>query len=521
MKNKQVKSNFISFLIQLPFKIIFSRFTLALLMLLIQGVFIYYCAFFFQRYFIWLFGGSVIFGIILTIHIINQTDNPAFQISWIILLLLFPALGVFIYLFVKLQVGVHALSKRYQVLHHEMEQFHHQDEKVLNKLNQENVMEANYVTYMNQMSGYSIYQDTITKYYPLGEDMYQDLLQDLENAKEYIFMEYFIVSKGEMWDSILNLLKRKVKEGVKVKFMYDGTCSFMLLPHNYPEYLKTYGIECKVFNPVVPIISTQYNNRDHRKIVVVDGKIAYTGGVNLADEYINKIERFGHWKDTAIRLEGLAVRGFILMFLENWFVDEKQKDYEFYLKSVKSQKSNGYVLPFGDNPFDDYLVGEDTYLHVLQSAKKYVHIVMPYLIIDHEMLNALRYAARRGIEVKLMMPGIPDKPFIFYMAKTFYRPLLEAGVEIYEYTPGFIHAKMFVSDNERGVIGSINLDYRSLYLHFEDAVYLYQNDSILSMEEDFQDTLKKCEKITLESLKHYSKVKMLIGKLLRVFAPLL
>ncbi len=522
MKNKQVKSNFISALIQFPFKIIFSRFTLALLMLLIQGFVIYYCTVFFSRYLLWLFGGAAVLGIILTIHIINQSDNPAFQISWIILILIFPALGVFIYLFVKMQVGVHSLSKRYQKLQSEMASFQKQDETVFQKLSELDSMEANYVTYMNRMSGYSIYQNTKTKYYPLGENMFNDLLEDLENAKDYIFMEYFIVAKGEMWNSILDVLKRKAKEGVKVKFMYDGTCSFMLLPHDYPKYLESYGIECRVFNPVVPIISTQYNNRDHRKITVVDGKVGYTGGINLADEYINKIERFGHWKDTAIRLEGSAVRSLVLMFLENWYIDNfKNHDYETYLTSTEKNGTESFVLPFGDNPFDHYLIGEDTYFHVLQTAKKYVHIVMPYLIIDHEMLNNLRYAARRGIEVVLIMPGISDKPFIYYMAKTFYRPLLESGVKIYEYSPGFTHAKMFISDDVRAVIGSINLDYRSLYLHFEDAVYLYRDGSIIDMEHDFQKTLQKSEEVTIQVLSQYSKIKLLIGKLLRLFAPLL
>jgi cardiolipin synthase len=522
MKTKQVKSNFIAWLIQLPFKIIFSRFTIAFFMLVIQGLAIYFCASFFSKYLLWLFGGTAILGILLTIYIINQTDSPSFQISWIILILIFPALGVFVYLFVKLQIGVHSLSKKYQKLKYEMDGFQKQDAKIYQKLQGENKIEADYVTYMNRMSGYAIYQNTCTTYYPLGDDMYPELLQDLEQAKEYIFLEFFIVAKGKMWNSILEILKRKVKEGVEVKFMYDGTCSFMLLPHDYPKYLESYGIECKVFNPVVPIISTQYNNRDHRKIVVIDGKIAYTGGVNLADEYINEEQRFGHWKDTAIRLEGDAVRGFILMFLENWYIEQRGvKEYQKYLKGVEAKKNDSFILPYGDNPFDHYYIGEDTYFHVLHHATQYVHIITPYLILDYEMLRALQNAACRGIDVKLILPKIPDKPFLYYMAKTFYRPLIESGVQIFEYTPGFTHAKMFVSDDVRGVIGTINMDYRSFYLNFEDGVYLYQDSSVLKIEEDFQQTLANCEQVTLKSFKKYSKFKLLIGKLLRVFAPLL
>jgi len=522
MEQSRPKNKWYITLVQLPFRILFSRFTLALLSLIIQGAIIYFCASFFNRYLLWLFGGTAVFGVILSIYIINHSGNPSFKISWILLILVFPAFGVFIYCFVKLQVGVHQLVKRYQLIQSEIRSYLPPNTSVLTRLKDEDPLVMNYAHYMQNCSGYPIYQNSSVRYYSLGDEMYPDLLKDLEQAKEYIFLEFFIIAKGNMWNSILDILKRKAKEGVLVRVLYDGTCSFMLLPRNYPEELQQFGIECKAFNPVIPVISTHYNNRDHRKLVVIDGRVGYTGGVNLADEYINQEVRFGHWKDTALRVNGEAVRSFVLMFLENWYVDVRApREYETFLKSVKPVASDSFILPFGDNPFDEYQVGEVTYLHLLQTAKRYVHIIMPYFIVDHEMLSSLCNASRSGVSVILIMPGIPDKPFIYYTARTFYRELITAGVKIYEYRPGFTHAKMFISDDEKAVVGSINMDFRSLYLNFEDAVYLYQDSNISKIENDFQDTLTKCELVTLEDLKKYSFLKTLIGKILRVFAPLL
>lgn len=509
-------------IIKLPFKILFSRFTWALVSLLIQAGVIYFATVFFNKYLLWLIGGVTVLGLLITLYIINRPGNPSFKISWIILILVFPALGVFVYLFVKLQVGVQQLSKKYQNLRNETSLYLKQDQTVLKKIMNKDMQVGNYVTYMNRMAGYPMYQNSKTTYYPLGDDMFPEFLNDLENAKDYIFLEFFIVSKGIVWDSVLEILKKKVREGVLVRFMYDGTCSFMLLPSNYPEEMESFGIECKAFNPVIPVISTHYNNRDHRKIVVIDGKIAYTGGVNLADEYINQESRFGHWKDTAIRVTGDAVKSFILMFLENWNITKSERnDYDRFLNPLESVKSSSFILPFGDNPFDDYQIGEATYMHMLQTAKKYVHIIMPYLIIDNEMIMSLCFAAQSGVDIKIIMPGIADKTIINYIGHTYYKQLLDAGVEIFHYTPGFTHAKMYVSDNISAVVGTINMDFRSLYLHFEDGVYLYDDPSVMEVEKDFQDTLEKCAQINDKYLKSYPFWKMLIGRVLRVFAPLL
>lgn len=522
MKASKVDYNLFSKFVKFPFKVIFSRFTLMVLALVIQIAFIASCFVFFSRYLLWIFGGTAIFSLILTILIINRSTNPSFQISWIILILLFPTIGVYVYLFVKLQIGVHSFSKRYQHIKSETSLLFQQNPLVYNRILKEDKQVANYATYMNQTSGYPLYQNSKVTYYAFGEEMYPNLLKDLKSAKKYIFLEYFIVAKGVMWNSILEILKEKVHQGVEVYFMYDGTCSFALLPHDYPDMMRSYGIHCKVFNPVVPIISTHYNNRDHRKILVVDGKIAYTGGVNLADEYINQYERYGVWKDNAIRITGEAVRSFVLLFLENWnAIDRDTLPYENYLPHHTTIRNSSFVLPFGDNPLDAYPVGQVSYLQILQTATDYVHIITPYLLLDYELLQGICKASMSGIDVNIIMPFIADKKIINYMGKTYYKTLLEAGVHIYEYKPGFTHAKMMISDDVKAVIGTINLDFRSLYLNFENGVFLYQDESIQSMEEDYQKTLEDCVEITLEYLKKYPLWKMLLGKILRIFAPLL
>lgn len=309
--------------------------------------------------------------------------------------------------------------------------------------------------------------------------------------------------------------------------MYDGMCCLMLLPYHYPEELKKRGIRCKMFSPIKPVLSTHQNNRDHRKIVVIDGHTAFTGGVNLADEYINRKVRFGHWKDTAIMLKGDAVKSFTIMFLQMWNITERSgEDFSSYLpkepcRFQPGQEPSGFVLPYGDSPMDRERVGEQVYLDILNQAKRYVHIMTPYLILDDQMKNALIYAAKRGIDVVIIMPHIPDKKYAYLLARTYYPELIGAGVKIYEYTPGFVHAKVFVSDDEKAVVGTINLDFRSLYLHFECAAYIYRNKVVADVEKDYRETLKKCQLITLEDCSRFSWGGRRLGQLMRLIAPLM
>ena len=345
----------------------------------------------------------------------------------------------------------------------------------------------------------------------------------MEKAEKFIFLEYFIVEKGYMWAKILEVLQRKVAEGVEVRLMYDGTCAFNYLPYRYPDEIKKMGIQCKMFSPILPVLSTHYNNRDHRKILVIDGKVGFTGGVNIGDEYINRRSPFGHWKDTAIMLEGDGVEGLTQMFLQMWNVTEKCEDFGKYLQKENCgiQDDSGFILPFGDSPFDRELIGETVYMDIINRAEDYVHIMTPYLIIDHEMETALCYAAKRGVDVKLILPHIPDKKMPFALAKTHYPQLLKAGVRIFEYTPGFVHAKVFSSDGRKAVVGTINLDYRSLYLHFEDGVWIYRNQVIYDIKKDFTDTLEYCNPVSLEFCRGRNIAVRAMQSILRLFAPML
>ena len=463
-------------------------------------------------------------AVILVIYLTNNRSNPAFKMVWMTIMLVAPVFGVLLYIFVEFQVGVRWLNAR---LEHETTKKHWtQDEAVQEQLKEEDSEVASLAHYVCEYGGFPAYENTGVKYFSCGEDKIEELIRQLEKAEKFIFMEYFIVAKGYVWDRVLEVLKRKAAEGVEVRFMYDGTCTVSLLPPNYPKKLEQEGIACRVFSPIRPALSTHQNNRDHRKIVVIDGKVAFTGGINLADEYVNRKIRFGHWKDTAIMLEGDAVRSFTLMFLEMWNVAKSEKVEEFdpYLDVIYEREKHsgeGFVIPYGDSPIDGEHVGKMVYMDILNTSKRYVHIMTPYLILDNEMMTALKFAAKRGVEVIIIMPHVPDKWYAFVLAKTYYNELLDAGVQIYEYTPGFVHAKVFTSDDRKAVVGTINMDYRSLYLHFECAAFLYENSEIPAVENDFQETLKKCQKITQEDYKKQKSFDKIAGRILRVFAPLM
>ena len=352
---------------------------------------------------------------------------------------------------------------------------------------------------------------------------FAELLRQLETAEHYIFLEYFIIDEGLMWGRILEILARKAAQGVDVRVMYDGTCEFSTLPRDYPKRLEALGIRCKVFAPVTPFVSTHYNYRDHRKILVIDGRVGFTGGVNLADEYINHVEKYGRWKDAAVMLEGEGVRSMTALFLQMWSVLQEPEFEQFLRPEVPAARAEGFVVPYGDCPLDGERVGEMVYIDLLNRARKYVHIITPYLILDGELETALRFAAERGVDVHLILPGVPDKQFAYALAKTHYKALLSSGVKISEWTPGFTHAKLVVMDGVEAVVGTINLDYRSLYHHFENAVWMRRVGSIRDMETDFQDTLARCRTVeaTLQSVWQGKKLLRLMGLLLKVIAPLM
>ena len=524
LKIKKVKKKLKSL-----FKIIFGRTMIVVLGLALQIFILVSALNMFSDSFVYFSAASLVLSVIVVIWIINDNTNPYYKLAWIVPVTVFPVFGTILYLFAKLELGTHIMNGRILQLIDKTEPFIPQNKVTLEELEETNLQERNLAVYMKLHAGYPIWKNTYAEYYPLGEDAFEAMVRELENAKEFIFMEYFIVEQGIMWDTILDILVRKASEGVDVRFMYDGTCSLMLLPYNYPKKLIAKGIKCKMFSPIKPVLSTVQNNRDHRKILVVDGHTAFTGGVNLADEYINKYERFGHWKDTAVMIKGEAVAGFTIMFLQNWNIYEygKEDKFESYIKTdfpeitEKGLCTDGYVLPYGDSPLDNENVGQTVYLDIINRAEKYVHIMTPYLILDNEMTHALTYAAKRGVEVTIIMPHKPDKIYAYLLARSYYAELIRSGVNIYEYTPGFIHAKGFSSDDIRGVVGSINLDYRSLFLHFECACYFYRSPVVAEIEKDMQETLKKCCMITLDDCLRYNIFKQIAGRILRLFAPLM
>ena len=468
--------------------------------------------------------GFLLLGIFIVIYIVNNTSNTDFKLTWILLIMAVPIIGTAFYAFVKVQPGTAFLGKRLSELYKTTRTYMTQDKEVVENLRISKAANANLATFLNNKISYPVYQNTAVTYFPSGEAKFEELKKQLRSAKDYIFMEYFIVEKGIMWGEILDILKEKVWQGVDVRVMFDGTCSMYLVPYHYDKELKRVGIKCKQFSPVRPVLSSYQNNRDHRKICVVDGRVAFTGGINLADEYINKKVRFGHWKDTAIMLEGDAVQSFTMMFLQMWNITERRaENYDRYLtqKTPEWKRELGFVLPYGDSPYDKRNVGEQIYLHILNHAKKYVHIMTPYLIIDDDMMNTLMYAAECGVEVIIIMPHIPDKWYAFALAKTYYKHLLDAGVKIYEYTPGFMHAKVFVSDNDTATVGTVNLDYRSLYHHFECGAFIYNNPVVWDVERDFQETLKKSHKVTMRDVRRRTIAEKVCGKILRLVAPLM
>ncbi len=507
-------------------KIIFGRTAILITLMLLQILLLLGGFAFLGKHVLVLNSILGVLGVFILIYILNAKQNSSFKLMWIIFILAMPLVGVVFFIFTKIQPGTAKLSNRIDKLIEEEALFLRPARDTVNTVYSESKQAFGLFKYIYEKGNYPVYNNAAIKYFPLGEDKFQEMIYQMEKAKDFIFLEYFIVERGYMWDTVLEVLSRKVKEGVEVRFMYDGTNTLSLLPKNYPERMKARGIKCKVFSPMTPFLSTHQNNRDHRKILVIDGHTAFTGGVNIADEYINRRERFGHWKDTAIMVQGEAVNSFTLMFLQMWNIDEiKTENYGRYMYNGgyidPSVKKGGFIAPYGDSPFDNEELGKKVYLDILNRANDYVHIMTPYLILDEETVDALTFAAQRGVEVKLILPHVPDKKYAYWLARTHYRELISEGVEIYEYTPGFVHAKVFTSDDEKAVVGTINLDYRSLFLHFECAAYIWKNPVIKDVELDFQSTLKQCRKMSLQDCKEYNTIYKVFGQVLRLIAPLM
>lgn len=474
---------------------------------------------------------SKLLGVLLTLlslfvclYINSKKDKGAFKLTWVFLILLFPLFGGLFYLMFRSQSPGKRTSEAYARCTAEAQRLMALPEDSFEQACTELPQHAPQLRYLKECAGFPVYSGTETEYLSPGEQKYERLLEELKKAESYIFLEYFIIQEGQMWNSILEILQEKAKSGVLVRVMYDDVGCFLKLPAKYADSLRARGIECVVFNPFRPVLTSIQNNRDHRKIAVIDGKVAFTGGVNLADEYINAVEKFGHWKDAAVMLKGKAAWSLTLIFLQMWGhctgLNEDYIRYYPWRNEACPNKDDGYVLPYADSPTDRENVAEHVYLQIINRASDYVYINTPYLIIDDSMVSALCLAAKSGVDVRIVTPHKWDKRLVHITTRSYYRELINNGVKIYEYSRGFIHSKSFVSDDSTAVIGTANLDFRSLYLHFECGVWMHGSKAVMQLKEDFLTTLECCQPITEKDCR-CNILHRYLQEILRLFAPLM
>jgi len=490
--------------------------------LLVQILILVVIIFRFSEYTQLFYWCCILASFLAALAICSSDMEPGYKIAWLLLILPFPVFGGFFYLLVgggtipkKLQENMQSIVEKSSLVL--------RDDFKSDDLLSLGGDAAGQAYYLEQYAASPAYTNTETEYFPLGDSAFPRMLEELEKAERYIFLEYFIIQPGVFWDSILEILERKAAQGVDVRILYDDMGCMFTLPQDYTAHLANKGIQCQVFNRFVPVFSLRLNNRDHRKMMIIDGKTAFTGGVNLADEYINVKERFGHWKDSVIFLEGDAVWSMTVMFLSMWDycqgVDEDMTAFRPHAAPIRPW--TGYVQPYTDTPLDHEPVGQSVYLNMISKARNYIYITTPYLIIDVATNTALCNAAKSGVDVRIITPHIPDKRYALEATRAHYPPLLDAGVKIYEYTPGFIHAKNFVVDDRFATVGTVNLDYRSLFLHFENGVWLCETPCIRDIRADFEDTLKRCEPITLRRFRHLNILLQLYRSILRVLSPIM
>lgn len=501
---------------------IYGRVVLIFVLLLIQ-------LFLFLAFFIWLepytkylFGSGLAASLVFLVYLFNSEGKNEYKMAWMLPVMFFPLFGIGLYVLMHIEDLPHKLKKQIKMLKEETDHM-----LTLPGFSGATVPYPeiqDIASYLKSEALSPAYTNTDVLYFPNGESAFPVMIESLKKAKKFIFIEYFIINAGCMWDAILNVLIRKVEEGVEVRVMYDAFGSAAISPVSYEKYLKSLGIQAKAVIPLVPVVAAYLNNRDHRKICVVDGECAFTGGINLSDEYINKMRKLTYyWKDTVIRVTGKAVRSFSSMFLQLWdLINYTSDNFDEYLElPYKSYDVPGVVIPYGDNAYNKKDIAENVYLYILSQAKKYVHITTPYTILDNQMMNALIFAVKRGVEVSILVPRHIDHYITHCTGRTFVKTLTDSGVRVYEYTPGFIHSKMFVSDDTTAVVGSINLDYRSLYNQFEDAVFMYKCPVVAEIEKDFEETQAQCTEITAEVYKKSPAIKRVVGRVFRLCAPLL
>ena len=504
-------------------RLAYNRIVMTVILILVQIIWFFFVMLRLARYASWISTAFTILSVVMALYIIGKDDNSAYKVGWIVLILALPLLGGLLYLFLGDKKPSRRMRRKLQAKHRQ-----YRDELLKEGILPEEMEEslsraAGTFRYVRNVSDFPAYENTQVTYYPSGEAMFADMLAELRGAKHFIFVEYFIVEEGEMWEQILHILEEKAAAGLDVRMIYDDFGCLARLPGGYYAQLERRGIKCIAFNPVIPLFSMVMNHRDHRKILDIDGHTAFTGGVNLADEYININSRFGYWKDTGVRLKGEGVWSFTEMFLEMWDAFRKEDTdlarFKPHVWHPEPFSGKGVVCPYTDSPLDREALAANVYVDILNQAKRYVYIYTPYLIVDDVIRNGLCQAAMRGVDVRIVTPGTPDKPMIFRLTRSNYPPLLRAGVRIYEYTPGFLHGKSYVCDDEFGVVGSVNMDFRSLYLHFECATLLYRTEGLAELKEDNLKTMECGREITLKDCKQ-GLLGALLDDVLRLFAPL-
>lgn len=469
---------------------------------------------------------SYLISAIFIVIEVNRHEESAFKITWIMLVAVVPVFGWFFYLYTHTGIISGSIQKAHRRAKEMLKEYKCDDKALIREMDEDGC-DTSLVKYLSNAGESSVFKNSDVEYFGLGDDMFISILRELERAEKFIFMEFFIINqKSYMWQRVEDILIKKAREGVDVRLMYDGMGCIGIFPEAHKKVLERQGIKCQVFAPIQPLLSTYQNNRDHRKILVIDGRCAFSGGINFADEYINKIVRFGHWKDTGIKVIGEGVSGFTELFLTMWCTTSRNYEDDIpklmdASKEYSCGEAKGYIVPFGDSPLDEKLVGRNAYVDILNSSKEYVDIMTPYFVIDDAIFDAMEYATARGVRVRLVLPGIPDKKIPYCLARSYYKELNAIGVEVYEYTPGFVHAKVTVGDGNRAIVGTVNYDYRSLYLHYECGLYMLDVPEIADIDFDFIETLSECKRMTELEYKQLPWHYRLGGRILRFVATMI
>ena len=502
-----------------------GRLVVVALSVLLQVIWICVQAMKLNRYSTWISVATSVLTLVVVILLYGRRTNAAFKMPWIILILAFPVLGLGMYLLFGRKEATQLVRERFERIDQSLDGLLIQDKAVRIKLQQTDRMAANEAEYIWNYAKYPIYQNTDVVFYKEASEGIEAQKQALNQAKHFIFMEYHAIEDAEAWKKIQKVLEERVQAGVEVRVFYDDMGSIGFINTDFVKKMEQIGIHCRVFNPFMPGLNVFLNNRDHRKITVIDGKVAFTGGYNLANEYFNYTHPYGQWKDTGIRLEGDAVQSLTATFLEMWNAANDRNNNEdfskYFIRSEYKAAQTGFAQPYADSPMDDEQVGEEVYISMVNKAEKYCWFITPYLIITDEMTHALCLAAKRGIDVRIITPGIPDKKMIYSVTRSFYHGLVKNGVRIYEWTPGFCHAKMSVADDCMATCGTINLDYRSLYHHFENGCFMADSPAVLSIRNDLEETMKECREVT-EQYRTGRSAYLRLGQLfMRLFSGLL